>query len=1267
MPEQSNHIISRLRWETSFDQREKAAELQQRLGSWGRLSMQREITAVFDALCPPGQTWRIQSLEIDLGTIDFDHLESDLSLRFGRQLKEELAALLLHSDQRSNAEMISDELSELEALGHFLVTGIMPWYGKTGVKSVNDILAFHLQKDRKTTIDLLKKAAPTHENVRKRMAWQLQEANIIQIIEGVEPTNHEQIVTFSAAMSKIQQHKNIVRDNSGDFRKNLWLWIFNYLFTDRGSVFNQAAFMKSSIQQMANHYNVAYHTLVEMIEQALAQASVNSRVKADFILMLQLLATENHSNAEKIAVQKQNPALALQHYLEQLSNRNNSAKKTEINEWIIALSNQDRAELNRIITASETKWFTLLKDLDHTAVASILQSLSPQNSDAVAASIRFIYDLVQQTDLKMAQADLWEMALAFVWSHKNSPFDAAAFLQFIVQEISDKKNSSTEKILNQLLTATVSAKAKNGTNVEIYAELLMSFGNEISRQTPADYTTNFHQLLDDLFREMTANRNKKVQNSATLIGRYFVSNPTRALGALIEFEDKKRLQHLLPHLVNEWQAETLMRKSNSRSAALLLQIQQIAATFDDPILNANLQHLWAIGLNSMVLHPELSAAQFLRVILERLQQQVGRSKPIFALFLEAVLNAQELKNGISGNHLSQIKTELGKNIEAKPVIIPIALGIPMNVAAEKNKFSPFHFQPKKSQTIVATTGSDFKITVEMLCGWIEKALKNEHESLLQNGKTYRLADLIKLAVGNCPDAFRNILRALPMTQKRIQLLQATDWNICCLWIAADDRGLQHTLETLRSLYHFTAHFSSGNNRSVEAVFWKKLWQIIAKKTNPKTQLQQFIRERLDHLFQTESLNSATILKAIQSHKLWISPELKHILMTYNNSFATISTGTKMAIGNDLVHLKLADRESLFRHLLLHKQLPEWYENGPNLTARDVFEQLIALHPLAFIRAFQKSLTGFQKPTLSYWIDLKQWVKIMRHYKGGRQSVLVDFERLHAAFKQVPIGGISSAELHEILLRKLVTDWANDTWDHHAETTWRYLMWEICGERNVPKVVFSEAVAKIKYALPLSVRMAYESTLKDDSKTQMKRIIPTVAKQLQAKNPGGIPVKNAGIVLLSNYIPMLFERLGIVRENEFPDALSQLDAVHYLQYVATGLRHTEEALLPLNKVLCGLPLAAPVMESIEISDENQALINGLIEAAISHWPSVGDTSVDGFRGNWLVRDGLLLEKDDRWELTVEKRSYDLLIHKSPFSISIIKHPWMDKPLHVIWPY
>ncbi|MAL59189.1 MAG: hypothetical protein CMC14_04000 [Flavobacteriaceae bacterium] len=161
--------------------------------------------------------------------------------------------------------------------------------------------------------------------------------------------------------------------------------------------------------------------------------------------------------------------------------------------------------------------------------------------------------------------------------------------------------------------------------------------------------------------------------------------------------------------------------------------------------------------------------------------------------------------------------------------------------------------------------------------------------------------------------------------------------------------------------------------------------------------------------------------------------------------------------------------------------------------------------------------------------------------------------------------------------------------------------------------------------------------------------------------------NAGVVLINSYFPLLFQRLGLTTNDQFNTTENQLKAVHYVQYLATGLSKTEESFLPLNKILCGISIANPVPEGIDIKEDEKELMHGLLEAAIGYWPAIGETSIDGFRGNWLVRDGLLNEESNHWDLTVEKKAYDLLLNRSPFSFSVIKFPWMEKPLEVNWPY
>ncbi len=128
------------------------------------------------------------------------------------------------------------------------------------------------------------------------------------------------------------------------------------------------------------------------------------------------------------------------------------------------------------------------------------------------------------------------------------------------------------------------------------------------------------------------------------------------------------------------------------------------------------------------------------------------------------------------------------------------------------------------------------------------------------------------------------------------------------------------------------------------------------------------------------------------------------------------------------------------------------------------------------------------------------------------------------------------------------------------------------------------------------------------------------------------ITNAGLVLLNSYVPMLFERLGLINDRSaFTDDNARIKAVQYLQVLVTGESAADDNLLPLNKLLCNMQLTQPVPFEIEIGVAESHLIEGLISAAISLCPDSGSSSIPGFRGNWLLREGLLTETKEHWEL------------------------------------
>lgn len=163
----------------------------------------------------------------------------------------------------------------------------------------------------------------------------------------------------------------------------------------------------------------------------------------------------------------------------------------------------------------------------------------------------------------------------------------------------------------------------------------------------------------------------------------------------------------------------------------------------------------------------------------------------------------------------------------------------------------------------------------------------------------------------------------------------------------------------------------------------------------------------------------------------------------------------------------------------------------------------------------------------------------------------------------------------------------------------------------------------------------------------------------------IPVKNAGIVLLWPFLTTYYSRLQLTTDNIFRDDEALQRAVHLLQYMAyPGSGYTEHE-LALPKLLCGLQPDDPVVAAIDIHEEEQQLSDSLLNGIIQQWSILKNTSVNAFRETFLARDGMLYRYVDRWELHVEPKSFDVLMDQRPWSIQIIRLPWMSTTLFCKW--
>ena len=163
------------------------------------------------------------------------------------------------------------------------------------------------------------------------------------------------------------------------------------------------------------------------------------------------------------------------------------------------------------------------------------------------------------------------------------------------------------------------------------------------------------------------------------------------------------------------------------------------------------------------------------------------------------------------------------------------------------------------------------------------------------------------------------------------------------------------------------------------------------------------------------------------------------------------------------------------------------------------------------------------------------------------------------------------------------------------------------------------------------------------------------------------IMDSGLVLLAPYLPALFERTGCIEKGVFANEESQRKALAVLKYAAYGKYAEPPKDAALMNLLCNLPVT-PVLYADElpkVSDSEKELIDSLLNAVIANWKAVGHMSPDGLRGTYFVRNGTLETVGASDMLTVETKTFDILLDKLPWGYSMIKHSWMKKVLNVKW--
>lgn len=162
---------------------------------------------------------------------------------------------------------------------------------------------------------------------------------------------------------------------------------------------------------------------------------------------------------------------------------------------------------------------------------------------------------------------------------------------------------------------------------------------------------------------------------------------------------------------------------------------------------------------------------------------------------------------------------------------------------------------------------------------------------------------------------------------------------------------------------------------------------------------------------------------------------------------------------------------------------------------------------------------------------------------------------------------------------------------------------------------------------------------------------------------GFIAANAGLILLHPFLKAFCEKWELMDEERKLTSPEQM--VHVLHYLATGQEHPEEYMLTFEKYICGLDSDTIVERTVDIPEEIKAGADELLQAVLNYWDALKSSSLQLLRNEFLQRPGRIEEKDKQLRITFERKTFDILIDRIPWTIGYLQLPWRKGLIVVEW--
>lgn len=1244
MKQQKEHIIKSQQYHIDLEDQVEAYQVQSNVSLLQASRINSLIEGVLDQFSDQENIYQFDKIELDLGIIKKSNYENELVYRLEEELKRYFAYNIQANGKLRVGKAVKVRNKKLEQLEHFFLRGYLKWDASFH-REPSIILKDLFAENQTDTIKMIVKYGK-NETVRRRMIFQFREEPLEQIVEAIVPNESSYMIAHKRSVLKHQEKHYFLKTGINTLRNAVWDILLTYLFTEAGSYHNKKNFLSYLIQKIAKRYNLTYQFLLKTILDG-SESMKETDSHTEFRKLVKELEIEQESE------EPVNPADSEETILEKIKQMDYYLKSgTFTSKFQPASKKVFNQQLERLV---QTKNQVVVHYFEKWMVST----------DARTRFLRIADDKILNEIVE--------------WNSEAYVKEGCAFFEDLLKEeigLSSKSRNFFKEIKAKKGRLILSSFKEGIGSSSIYSlDLLTKIYNEFKYKAVI-----FHEFLEEIQTNLSPEYKKAIAlffKKTVNKGRMGSLLRSKVMDKMVQevqyFTNSNKLEYweewLDLHVVN-WMEQTGLKKTDLLAHLKIKLLESSSTTlllsFFDKIELKNVrggvesfgnekEQIEIVNTSKKERTHVFNKNRFNIVLLETLDKSISKIFSSYPLFSDRNAEVSQLFRQVCEKYHVSIevvfksmleylsndpsKKQMIDQLTAFKLLDTAVVNPLINKDLEQNKQSWVHDVLEKGVLPWWADGYSLK-------------LFNRDFTQLWNSSTVHRKELLSTIEKHCHD--------VPMTKLLNEI------NLRKVWGELNpslNQSFTHEVSIFQQLLRQKLLPLGLITMSQYTHIREQLLQVLFKKQRSPGRLNDFAQGLRTVV---ADANSRCVNQVFVPMLKWLKNK---------TSDQSLETGL-----NDWLTKQLEDGEKQELDRLNHWTLSAF------LSKYESSEQIESGESSALFFQLKKRV-AIESKQFFEWLNQEQFrVSLLKELK---EREVIELIQLHLNVHQKDFFDESM-----VVLNRIGTHISKQNFNQLKQSYYQLLLLKL-GNGGFSSwgvkdwsVLFNQCMLNV-LGKKLSSKILLEDNGKDEDREKkgnvegidvLHHIHLLNLKELATKEElyrklgaeeksreflDALFIKNAGLIILSPYLGMLFDKCGLMEDGNFINAQSQFKAVHLLQYAATGQTEKEEHELVIHKLLCGVSITEPIERQIELESNEKETVDGLLKAITQQWTPLKGTSIDGLRSSFLQREGKIEEEEGQFFLKMEHKAFDMLLDQIPWNIGKIKLSWMKKILEVEW--